>query len=154
MKINLSDSKIYLSRMSVKIFTLLRSHSYRTKANAEAKKIKEPAISSYHIIISKEIKEKISNIRENFRFRFCFFSVWMDLNCLRNESRLKTVSLLSLILNRRQKRIYSHLRYLRSVHTKKKRELKRFRSKIGFISIFTHCVPFWSNMAFTQCEYN
>ena len=38
----------------------VRGRSHRAKANAKIKKIEEPA---------KEIKERISNIKENFRFR-------------------------------------------------------------------------------------
>ena len=46
------------------IHNSLKACSHRVKTNAKVKKIKEPA---------NEIKEKKSNIKENFLFR----SVWM-----------------------------------------------------------------------------
>ena len=47
-------------KLTLSAIEQLRAYSNRANANAKVKKIKEQA------------KEKISNINEKFRFRFCF----------------------------------------------------------------------------------
>ena len=49
---------------------IIKAHSHRAKANTKAKKIKEQ---------SEAIIEKISNIKENFRFPVWFRLVWMNM---------------------------------------------------------------------------
>ena len=50
--------------------TNLVLRSIHTKRTRKWKKIKE---------VAEDIKEKKSNMKENFRFRFHFCSAWMDL---------------------------------------------------------------------------